>query len=75
MLYPTEKLLKLKNNSSIEYYDIWKFLNDIPKETIMKEGRFYGGGLNKIEPAELMKIDVSGFHQLFEERPKENVSN
>ena len=38
---------------------VWKELNAIPSESLCRGGRFYGGGLRKIEPRELMKIPVA----------------
>jgi len=32
---------------------VWQALNEIPAETLIGEGRVYGGGLHKIEPGEL----------------------
>lgn len=38
---------------------IWQTLNTLPLESILVEGRVYGGGLHKLEPRELGNVDAS----------------
>ena len=37
---------------------IWEMLNGITPDSLHSEGRVYGGGLQKIEPKELLNVDV-----------------
>lgn len=39
---------------------IWKFLNELPPEELLGEGRVYGGGLHKLEPKELSRVTLAG---------------
>jgi adenine-specific DNA-methyltransferase len=56
ILYPKPALERaLKDDSQLEYR-LWKALNNITPEVLMKEGRVYGGGLYKLEPGELGNI-------------------
>jgi hypothetical protein len=43
---------------------IWTALNHLPPQALIGEGRVYGGGLHKIEPAELSNAPVDGIMQL-----------
>lgn len=55
-LYPhTDMKEKIMMNPGLEL-KIWEVLNDIADESIVNEGRVYGGGLHKIEPRELEKV-------------------
>jgi hypothetical protein len=49
----------LRNNPSLQR-KLWKALNEIPPETLMGEGRVYGGGLYKMEPKELANAALPG---------------
>ena len=42
---------------------IWEYLNSISVNDFEREGRIYGGGLRKIEPAELSKIPCRKLEQ------------
>lgn len=42
---------------------IWEYLNSISVNDFEREGRIYGGGLRKIEPAELAKIPCRKLEQ------------
>jgi len=37
---------------------VWELLNGIAPDNLHNEGRVYGGGLQKIEPRELLNVDV-----------------
>lgn len=59
LLYPKPQYAQcLKDENAIE--EIWHALNDIPTETLSHNGRFYGGGLRKMEPKELMQTPAIG---------------
>ena len=56
LLYPKPMLAKaLLANPSLSQ-QIWEFLNGIEAETLLGEGRVYGGGLYKMEPKELANV-------------------
>ncbi|MEB3182689.1 MAG: N-6 DNA methylase [Nostocaceae cyanobacterium] len=53
MLYPKPNLaVALAQNPSL-LLQVWQALDEISDETLMGEGRVYGGGLHKLEPKEL----------------------
>jgi|LSQX01.2.fsa_nt_gb hypothetical protein len=68
MLYPKSQL----NESRLAYPGllkrIWELLNGIPSDSLVSEGRVYGGGLYKLEPKELgnTKIDISLIQEFLE---------
>jgi len=43
---------------------VWRSLNDIRPETMLGEGRVYGGGLHKLEPKELGNVPVEAIAEL-----------
>jgi len=43
---------------------IWELLNEIPAETLLGEGRVYGGGLYKMEPRELANVPADAIMAL-----------
>ncbi|MBN1221317.1 MAG: Eco57I restriction-modification methylase domain-containing protein [Anaerolineae bacterium] len=53
MLYPKPVLEKELRDKPQLLKRVWQALNEIPPDTLMGEGRIYGGGLYKIEPNEL----------------------
>lgn len=59
MLYPKPALEKTLLELPELLKDIWHALNQISNETLMGEGRVYGGGLHKLEPKELGNVFVS----------------
>jgi hypothetical protein len=64
MLYPKPSLAaELKRNAHL-LRSIWQALNQLPPQALIGEGRVYGGGLHKIEPAELSNAPVDGIMQL-----------
>lgn len=64
MLYPKPLLAaELKRNPHL-LRSIWQALNQLPPQALIGEGRVYGGGLHKIEPAELSNTPVNGIMQL-----------
>jgi hypothetical protein len=64
MLYPKLALtVELARNPTL-LRSIWTSLNHLPPQALIGEGRVYGGGLHKIEPAELANAPVNGIMQL-----------
>ena len=57
-LYPREYLSIYLAQKPFLKKAIWEMLNAITPENIHSEGRIYGGGLQKIEPKELLNVDV-----------------
>jgi hypothetical protein len=53
MLYPKPALEKALSNKPELLKKVWQALNRISDETLIGEGRVYGGGLHKLEPKEL----------------------
>jgi hypothetical protein len=63
MLYPTGKLkIALAKDPSL-YKIVFEFLNGIKLEDLVNEGRVYGGGLHKLEPAELGRVDAASIDE------------
>ena len=59
LLIPRPPLAKyLKNNPDFSYA-ILDFLNSIPDQKLISNGRHYGGGLYKMEPKELSAVTAS----------------
>jgi len=59
-LYPKPWLSKLINERPALVKEIWKALNSISSESLVAEGRVYGGGLHKMEPKELGNASADG---------------
>jgi hypothetical protein len=53
MLYPKPILKQSLDGQPELLQAIWQALSKLPSETLVREGRLYGGGLHKIEPREL----------------------
>jgi hypothetical protein len=56
MLYPRPLLAGAMQRDRSLAMAIWELLNEIPTETLLGEGRVYGGGLYKMEPRELANV-------------------
>ena len=57
-LYPRPRLSeRIKADPSL-IDDIWRHLNRLGAEPLIEQGRVYGGGLHKIEPAELARVPI-----------------
>lgn len=67
MLYPKPALAKRLEGKPKMLRDIWLSLNDIDPETLLGEGRVYGGGLHKLEPKELANAPADGILELLAE--------
>ncbi|MBN1122327.1 MAG: N-6 DNA methylase [Anaerolineae bacterium] len=58
LLYPKPILKEVLAIKHELLRDLWDVLRNIPIETIVNEGRVYGGGLHKVEPKELANIPL-----------------
>ncbi|MBI5695271.1 MAG: SAM-dependent DNA methyltransferase [Nitrospirae bacterium] len=58
MLYPKPFLMRLMEGDKALVRRLWEALSNIPAETLLCEGRVYGGGLYKIEPKELLNASA-----------------
>lgn len=56
MLYPKPALAAAMAEDPEVITRIWRHLNGLPPEALVREGRVYGGGLFKLEPAELAAV-------------------
>jgi hypothetical protein len=67
-LYPRMNLTEeFKRTPSLKR-TIWEMLNGMNADTLHDEGRVYGGGLMKIEPKELMNVDVPFLAELMAQK-------
>lgn len=58
MLYPQPLLTELLASNPGALRTLWEALNAINPETLLGNGRVYGGGLHKLEPKELANLNV-----------------
>jgi predicted RNA methylase len=58
MLYPTPILTRQLSRDAGLLRQLWQGLNSIPRETLLGNGRVYGGGMHKLEPKELSNVPV-----------------
>lgn len=58
MLYPKEEVTEALRGYPELASDMWHALGSISAETLIREGRVYGGGLYKLEPKELANVPV-----------------
>jgi hypothetical protein len=56
MLYPTPLLAAQLQQNPEALRSLWRALNSISKETLLGNGRVYGGGMHKLEPKELANV-------------------
>lgn len=69
LLYPKPVLAcELKDNPRLARR-IWEFLEAIPREILLGEGRVYGGGLYKLEPNELANVPADAIAAMLPARP------
>jgi hypothetical protein len=59
MLYPREHLALLLQNNLERQKQVYELLQQIDIESLIDEGRTYGGGLHKIEPKELYNVRLT----------------
>jgi len=57
-LYPRKNLSEKFAATPSLKRTVWELLNDMTSDSLYNEGRIYGGGLQKIEPKELLNVDV-----------------
>jgi hypothetical protein len=69
-LYPRKSLSESLAQKPNLKKTVWEMLNAITPDSIHSEGRVYGGGLQKIEPKELLNVDVPFFENL--DIPRDN---
>ena len=67
LLYPKAQYAQCLKDKAI-LTEVWHVLNTIPTETLSSNGRFYGGGLRKMEPKELMQTPATGIASLLTHR-------
>lgn len=63
LLYPKPQYTRCLKDKAV-LTEVWHELNTIPTETLSRNGRFYGGGLRKMEPNELMRTPARGIATL-----------
>ncbi len=59
LMYPRKKIADYFSLNPFELRNIWELLNTLDPASILDEARIYGGGLHKIEPKELGKVDAA----------------
>ena len=62
----------LKNNPALRR-QVWRLLNDIGPQTLLGEGRVYGGGLHKLEPKELGRVPAAAIAELLPDSARPRV--
>jgi len=65
MLYPKTWMKKAFQEDPELAEKVWRVFQSIPIETLLGQGRVYGGGLHKIEPGELLNAPADEFASLF----------
>ncbi|KAF5041125.1 Modification methylase Eco57IB [anaerobic digester metagenome] len=64
-LYPKEPMAKTVETCPKTGRHVWEILNKICPQTMLAEGRVYGGGLHKLEPKELANVPVPELAEIF----------
>jgi len=67
MLYPKPEWAEKLMNNPDATRRVWELLNRITPESMLNEGRVYGGGLHKLEPKELAQVPASEIVNLLRE--------
>lgn len=73
MLYPKPSLTKRIASKPDAMRQLWIALNEIHPETLLGNGRVYGGGLHKLEPRELANVPADALANLIGLPPREMV--
>lgn len=63
-MYPTPILTRVMRDDPSLIRKIWRVLNEISPDRLLGEGRVYGGGLHKLEPRELAKVEATAIAEL-----------
>lgn len=63
-MYPKPVLTRQLEADPMLIRHIWEVLNTITPQQLLGEGRVYGGGLYKLEPQELGKVDATAISHL-----------
>ncbi len=66
MLYPKSWVRKRMIEDPHLLEEVWRAFNTIPIESLLGNGRIYGGGLHKIEPRELLYAPAGSLASLFQ---------
>jgi hypothetical protein len=61
LLYPVGPLQAALERDPTLHEKVFELLRGIESRALLDEGRVYGGGLHKLEPAELGNLDISNF--------------
>lgn len=64
MLYPQPLLAKQLAHDPAALRRLWQALNAIDRETLLGNGRVYGGGMHKLEPKELANVPADALAAL-----------
>ena len=71
MLYPKPALSERLATHPESIHAIWESLNKIDAQTLLGNGRVYGGGLHKLEPKELANVPADNIAALVGLPPKQ----
>jgi hypothetical protein len=64
MLYPKPALQSALDQDPSLYERLFVLLNQIGEDAFTSEGRVYGGGLHKVEPAELQRVEIGSIDEI-----------
>ncbi len=65
LMYPRKEYEAILKEKEV-LQEVWRRLNDIPQEDLIRQGRVYGGGLGKLEPSELLNLPADTLTDLLE---------
>jgi len=74
MLYPKPFLARALQSDPQLATAVWQVLNEISPETLLGEGRVYGGGLYKMEPKELANVPADALMALIPQTSFESMT-
>jgi hypothetical protein len=73
-LYPHKDFADFLNQNPELKKTVWQLLTNITPDNLHNEGRIYGGGLNKIEPKELLNVSIPFFENFIPEKLSRKLS-